>query len=151
MAPQITRSQGQDNQARPYPASPFRLFEDFFNNWAFRSLEGRRVESWTPVVDVVEKEGNLHLMVSLPGMSEKEIELKVEGQVLTVTGERKSQESNGYTYHQRESYCGPFSRVFTLPDSIDLASIKADYKNGILDITVPQKPEIKARTIKVNF
>jgi HSP20 family protein len=61
-------------------------------------------------------------------MSEKEIELKIEGQVLTIQGERKSQESNGYTFHQQESYYGPFSRSFTLPDSTDLDGIKADYK-----------------------
>jgi len=149
MAPKITRSEAPE-RSRAFPASPFRLFEDFFNDWAFRSLENRRGESWTPVADVVEKEGNLHLMVSLPGMSEKEIELKIEGQVLTIQGERKSQESNGYTFHQQESYYGPFSRSFTLPNSIDLDGIKADYKSGILDITVPQKPEVKPRTIKVN-
>ncbi len=149
MAPKITRSEVPE-KSRAFPASPFRLFEDFFNDWAFRSLESRRGESWTPAADVVEKEGNLHLMASLPGMSEKEIELKIEGQVLTIQGERKSQESNGYTFHQQESHYGPFSRSFTLPDSTDLDGIKADYKNGILDITVPQKPEVKPRTIKVN-
>ncbi len=151
MAPQITRSDVSEKISRAYPASPFRLFEDFFNDWAFHSLEGKRGESWTPSVDVVEKDGNLHLMVSLPGLTEKDIELKVEGQALTIKGERKSQESNGYTYHQRESYCGTFSRAFTRPDSADLENIKADFKNGILVITVPQKPEVKSRTIKVNI
>ena len=150
MAPKITRSEASD-MPRTYPASPFRLFEDFFNDWAFRSVEGRRAaDTWTPAVDVVEKEGNLHLMAALPGLNEKDIELKIEGQVLTIKGERKSQESEGYAYHQQESYYGAFSRSFTLPDSTDLDSIKADYKNGILSILVPQKPEVKARTIKVN-
>jgi HSP20 family protein len=151
MAPKITRSETPEKQPRAYPASPFRLFEDFFNDWAFRSLENRRTETWTPTVDIMEKDGNLHLMVSLPGLNEKDIELKVEGQVLTVQGERKSHEPNGYTYHQQESYYGPFSRSFTLPDSTNLDSIKADYKNGILTISVPQKPEVKPRTIKVNI
>lgn len=151
MAPRITRSESQEKQRGTYPASPFRLFEDFFNDWAVRSMEGRRPEAWAPAVDIVEKDGNLHLMVSLPGVSEKEIELKVEGQVLTIKGERKSNESEGYTYHQQESYYGPFSRAFTLPDTTDLENIKAEYKNGILTVTVPQKPEVKPRTIKVNF
>ena len=151
MAPRITRSESREKQRGAYPASPFRLFEDFFNDWAFRSLEGRRGESWTPAVDIVERDGNLHLMASLPGLSEKDIELKVEGQVLTIKGERKSQESDGFTYHQQESYYGPFSRAFTLPDSTDLENIKADFKNGILTITVPQKPEVKHRTIRVNI
>ena len=149
MAPKITRSETPD-KSRTYPPSPFRLFEDFFNDWAVRSMEGRRAESWTPAVDIVEKDGNLHVMVSLPGLNEKDIELKIEGQALTISGERKSQESEGYTYHQQESYCGAFSRTFTLPDSTDLDNIKAEYKNGILNIMVPQRPEVKSRTIKVN-
>jgi len=113
-------------------------------------MEGKRTESWTPPVDIVERDGNLQLMVSLPGVNEKEIELKIEGQVLTVKGERKSQETDGYIYHQQESYFGAFSRAFTLPDSTDLDNIKADYRNGILFITVPQRSEVKPRTIKVN-
>jgi len=149
MAPKITRSESPD-KSLTYPASPFRLFEDFFNDWAFRSMEGRRSDTWTPAVDVVEKDGNLHLMVSLPGLNEKDIELKIEGQVLTVRGERKSKESEGYAYHQQESFCGSFSRAFTLPDSTDLENIKAEFKNGVLIVMVPQKSEVKPRTIKVN-
>jgi len=151
MASQATRSDVSDKTPRVYPASPFRLFEDFFNDWAFRSLEGRRSESWTPAVDVLEKNGNLELLVSLPGVTEKDIELKVEGQVLTIRGERRSPDLSGHTYHQKESYYGTFSRSFTLPDSADLENIKADYKDGILSITAPQKPGIKPRTIKVNL
>ena len=151
MAPRITRSESPENQRGSYPASPFRLFEDFFNDWAFRSLDGRRGDGWTPAVDIIERDGNVHLMVSVPGLNEKDIELKVEGQVLTIKGERKSQESDGYTYHLQESHYGPFSRAFTLPDTTDLDSIKAEFKNGILTVMVPQKPEVKHRIIKVNI
>jgi HSP20 family protein len=149
MAPNISRSEN-DKAARNYPPSPFRLFEDFFNDWAVRSAEGRRAEGWTPPVDVMERDGNLILMLSIPGVDEKAIDLKVEGQILTVKGERKSLESEGYSYHQSESRFGAFSRSFTLPETTDLDNVKADYKNGILSITVPQKPEIKPRSIKVN-
>jgi HSP20 family protein len=126
------------------------MFEDLFNDWAFRSLEDRHTESWAPPMDVLEKNGNLMLMASLPGMTEKDIEINVEGQVLTIRGERKSQEAGGYTYHQQESRYGTFSRSVTLPDSANLEDIKAEYKNGILTISVPQKPEAKPRIIKVN-
>lgn len=108
------------------------------------------METWIPAVDIMEKDGNLTLMVSLPGISEKDVELKVEGQVLTIKGERKSLEGEGCSYHQQESYCGQFARAFTLPDSTDLENVKADYRNGVLIISVPQKPEAKSRTIKVN-
>ncbi len=148
MTPNIVRSDDSERQARNFPPSPFRLFEDFFNDWALRSMEDRRPGSWTPPVDVIEKDGNLVLMASLPGMTEKEIELKVEGQVLTIKGERKSEE--GLICHRQESRYGEFSRSFTLPDTANLGSIKAEYKNGILTVTVPQKPEAKPRTIKIN-
>jgi len=148
MAPNIVRSENSERPSRNYPVSPFRLFEDFFNDWAVRSMSDRRPETWTPAVDVLEKDGTLILMASLPGMPEKEIELKVEGQVLTIKGERKPQE--GCTYHQQESRHGAFSRSFTLPDSANLENIRADYKNGILTVSISQKPETKPRTIKVN-
>ena len=150
MAPNIIRSENTQQPTRNYPDSPFRLFENFFNDWALRSIEDRRDEDWIPSVDVMEKEGNLILMASLPGMTDKDIELKVDGQVLTIRGERKSPDEMGYTYHQRESRYGSFSRTFSLPDSVNLESIKAEYKNGVLTITVPQKPEAKPRMIKVN-
>jgi len=150
MAPNITRSEKSEKPVRNYPASPFRLFEDFFNDWAFRSLEDRRAEAWAPAVDIVEKDGSLMLMTSLPGINDKDVELKIEGQVLTIKGERKSQEATGVIYHQQESRYGVFSRSFTLPDSSDLENIKADYKNGILIISIPQKSELKPRTIKIN-
>jgi len=150
MTPNIVRSENTEKPNRNYPASPFRLFEDFFNDWAFRSIVDRRSETWTPPVDVIEKDGNLILMASLPGMTEKDIELKVEGQVLTIKGERKSQEAAGYAYHQQEIRYGAFSRSFTLPDSANLENIRADYKNGILSVSVPQKPEAKPRSIQVS-
>lgn len=150
MAPNIVRSQNTEAPGRNYPASPFRLFEDFFNDWAFRSMEDRRADSWIPPTDVMEKDGNLLLIASIPGMTDKEIDLNVEGQVLTIKGERKSHESAGYTVHQQESRYGTFARSFTLPDSANLENIKAEYKNGILTISIPQKPESKPRTIKVN-
>jgi HSP20 family protein len=149
MASKITQSE-PDGVSRNFPPSPFRLFEDFFNDWALRSMDERRGTNWTPPVDIVVNEGNLLLKVSVPGMNEKDIELKMDGQVLTVRGERKSQSAEGYTYHQQESFYGTFSSSFTLPDSTDLGNIKAEYKNGILCIEVPQKPEVKPRRIKIS-
>jgi len=150
MAPKITRSE-TEKPSRNYPATPFRMFEDFFNDWAFQSLEGRRGDTWTPSVDIVEKEGTLHLKLSIPGLNQNDIELKVEGQMLTVKGERKSPETEGYTYHQQECRYGTFTRSFTLPDSTDISAIKADYKNGVLTVAIPPKAEVKPRTIKVTI
>ena len=136
--------------ANTFAATPFRLFEDFFNDWAVRSLRDRVSDGWTPSADVLEKNENINLMVSIPGMSEKDIHLKIEGRVLTVEGERKSPESDGHICHRLESRFGNFSRSFTLPETADSSNIRAEYRNGILTISVPQKQESRRRTIKVN-
>lgn len=130
--------------------SPFRLFEDFYRNWASRTAPTQG-ESWKPPVDILEKDGNLFLRAELPGVNEKDIDLKLEGTVFTIKGERKQNpESEGYNLYQVESYYGPFSRSFTLPETVDPDKISAQYKNGILSITLFQKPEVKPRSIKVN-
>ena len=131
-----------------YPPSPFRLFEDFFNDWAVRS-SAVRDETWKPPVDVIEKDGNLILRIEVPGVDEKGIDLKLEGRVLTIKGERKPENPNGFTYHQVESHYGTFTRSFTLPDGADGDQIKAAYKNGVLTITILQKPEARSRTISI--
>jgi HSP20 family protein len=131
-----------------YPPSPFRLFEDFFNDWAIRS--STRNETWKPPVDIIEKDGNLILRVEVPGVDEKGIDVKVEGRVLTIKGERKPEsETNGVTYHQVESYYGTFTRSFTLPDSADSDQINASYKNGVLAVAIAQKAEAKSRSISI--
>jgi HSP20 family protein len=148
MAPQ---RKSENPQQGSYPASPFRLFEDFFNDWALRTAQ-RTGDVWRPAVDVVEKEGNLLLRAEVPGMEQSDIDIRLDGNVLTIRGERKPEpESEGYNYHQVESYYGTFSRSFTLPDTVDPEKISAGYKNGVLTITISQKPEVKPRSIKINI
>ena len=69
---------------------------------------------------------------------------------MTIRGEREPQESSGNTCHKQESHHDSFSRPFTLPDSANLEGIKADYRNGILTVLVPQRPDAKSRIIKAN-
>jgi HSP20 family protein len=144
-----TMRKPEPSQANYPTYSPFRLFEDFVHDWASRvspSPESRR-----PPVDILESEGNLILRTEIPGVNEKDIDLKIEGSVLTIKGERKNTfESDGYNVYQVESSYGPFSRSFTLPQTVDPAKISAQYRNGVLTITLPQKPEVKARSIKID-
>lgn len=129
--------------------SPFRLFEDFLHDWASR-MSPTEGESWKPAVDILNKDGNLILRMEIPGVDEKNIDLKIEGSVLTIKGERKNTlESEGYNFHQVESSYGTFSRSFTLPETVDPDKISAQYRNGVLMITLPQKPEVKPRSIKI--
>jgi HSP20 family protein len=110
-----------------------------------------RVErQWAPPVDVLERDGNLILRAEIPGMEEKDIDLKLEGNLLTLRGERKFEQENRDNYHRVESFYGTFMRSFTLPDTVDREKIKAEYKNGVLTVTVPQKPEVRPREIPVS-
>ena len=149
MASRLTTTRGGEVSQRSYPSSPFRLFEEFFNDWALRSVQPSGRE-WIPPVDILEKDGNLLLRMEVPGMSEKDIDLKLEGNLLTVHGEKTQEQGEKTSFHQCESRYGAFSRSFSLPDSADREQIQASYKNGILTITVPQRAEVKPRSIKVN-
>ncbi len=132
-----------------FPATS-RLFEEFFNDFPFSSVP-EKSENWIPSVDILEKAGNLILRAELPGMTEKQIELKIEGNTLTLKGERKmDNEDKTSTYHRVEGFYGSFTRSFRLPDTVDSAKINAEYKNGVLTITIPQKPEVKPREIPVS-
>jgi HSP20 family protein len=122
------------------------LWEEFLSDLPSRVAQA---ETWRPSVDILENEGNLILRVDVPGIDQKEINLKLEGNILTLQGERKMDEAERNQYHRVESFFGSFSRSFTLPDSVDRDNIKADYKNGVLTVTIPQKPEVKARAIPV--
>ena len=151
MQVRIASSRRPENQQASYPAfSPSSLFDEFYRDLMSR-YTGPQSEGWRPPVDILEKDGNLYLRAELPGVDEKEIDLKLEGNVLTIRGERKpTSENDGYTLYQTESCCGPFSRSFTIPESVDPGKISAQFRNGILSITLPQKPEVKPRSIKVN-
>jgi HSP20 family protein len=130
--------------------STTRLFEEFFSDFPFSGSLFEGGDRWTPSVDIMEKEGNLILRAELPGLSEKQIELKLEGNTLTLKGERKMEnEDKKGTYHRVESCYGSFTRSFRLPDTVDTDKIHADYKNGILTVTIPQKSEAKPREIPV--
>ncbi|MBP1595154.1 MAG: hypothetical protein H6Q05_531 [Acidobacteria bacterium] len=127
------------------------LFDEFFNDFPFSSSVTRSGDRWLPAVDILEKDGNLVLRAEVPGMNEKDIDLKLEGDVLTLKGEKKLDlEEDRNRYHRMESFYGSFTRSFTLPDSVDRDHINAEYKNGILTVTIPQKPEVRPREIPVS-
>ncbi len=127
-----------------------RLFEDLFNDFPVANWMSEQKENWIPAVDIMEKDGNLILRAELPGMTEKQIDVKLEGNTLTLKGERKiDNEDQKNNYHRVESFYGSFTRSFRLPETVDLEKISADYKNGVLTITIPQKPEVRPREIPV--
>ncbi len=153
MEVRITHSnRNSATQPGHFPISPFRMFEEYFNDWAMNRFGADRDrESWNPPMDVLEKDGNLILRLQVPGISEKDINLKLEGSVLTISGEKKStDDAKDADYRQSEISYGSFSRTFTLPETVEAEKISASFKNGILTVTMPGRPEIKPRTIKIN-
>ena len=123
-------------------------FNDFFNDSLFKP---RRNEGFHPAVDIVSKDDTVTLNVELPGMNKEDISVNIEDKVLTITGERKVEnEEKKDTYYRRERSYGSFKRSFTLSDEIMTDEVSADYKDGILSISLRKdssKEEVKQITI----
>lgn len=107
--------------------------------------------SWAPAVDIYEKDGNIVLKAELPGVDPKDVDVRVENNLLTLRGERKfDNEVQRDNYHRVERSYGSFSRSFTLPNVVDTANIKAEYRDGVLHMTLPKREEAKPRQIQIN-
>jgi HSP20 family protein len=125
-----------------------RLFDRFFEDWPFRvsAEEGR----WAPSVDVSETPKEVVLKAELPGMDSKDIEVSVQGNVLTLRGERKKeQEDKGENFHRIERSYGAFSRSIQLPADVDAAKVNATYKDGVLKINLPKTKGVAVKKIEV--
>jgi HSP20 family protein len=125
-------------------------------NRLFRDSYGEREEalttsSFAPAVDVYEDDHNLTLKIEVPGIDEKDIDVRVENNVLTVHGERKfEKEEKEENFRRVERQYGSFTRSFTLPNTVDTDRVQANYEKGILKIQLAKKAEAKPKQIKVN-
>ncbi len=129
------------------PLASLRLFEDSFTRMVNEPRAGR---PWSPAVDIYETENDLVLKADLPDVDLKDIDVRVENQTLTISGERKfDQEQAGKGYHRIESSYGSFMRSFAVPNTFDTEHIAADFKNGVLSVTLPKKEAAKPRQVKV--
>jgi len=143
--------------ARWDPFREFSTLQDRMNRLFRESYgpEGRdeslTTSQFAPPVDVYEDEHNVVLKVEVPGIDEKDIDVRVENNVLTVHGERKvEKEEKEENFRRVERQYGSFTRTFTLPSTVDAEKIQADYDKGILKIVLPKKAEAKPKSIKVN-
>ncbi len=126
-----------------------RIFDEFFAN-AGAGDGGLQLSSFSPATDIYEDDEHVTLSVEVPGLSEKDINITLEGNTLTVTGERKlKKEDNREKFHRVERFYGTFSRSFTLPNTIDPNSIQASYENGVLQLQMAKRAEAKPKQIKV--
>ncbi len=125
-----------------------RLFEDSFSR--ARGDESS-LAAWVPPVDIYETEGELVLRADLPDIQEKDLDLRVENNMLTIRGERKfDQTVKEDNYLRVERAYGTFSRSFSLPNTVNPDAIKAEYRNGVLEVRMPKREESKPKQIRVS-
>ena len=114
--------------------------------------EALTTSSFAPPVDVYEDEHNITLKIEVPGIDEKDIDVRIENNTLAVHGERKFEKEEKEENFQRvERHYGSFTRSFTLPNSVDPEQVSAHYDKGVLKIRLAKKTEAKPRQIKVNI
>ncbi len=136
------------NEMEDFPTG-LRLFQDSLS----RLFSEPASRPWSPAVDISETENELVLKADVPDVDPKNVAIQLENGTLTLKGERKFEEQkNGHKgFHRIERSYGSFVRAFSLPDTVDGEHVKADYKNGVLTVTLPKKEVAKAKTINVEI
>ena len=108
------------------------------------------VADWVPSVDVSETEGEYQIKAEIPDVKKEDVKVTVEDGVLTIQGERKQEkEEKGKKYHRVERSYGSFIRSFTLPDLVDEEKVKAEFKDGVLNLLLPKSEKAKPKAIEV--
>lgn len=126
-----------------------RLFESFGRDLGWPGGDDRTTAT-APSIDVSETEGELRIEADLPGVEEKDVDVTVSDNVLTIKGEKKAEkEEKNKDFHLVERSYGSFSRSLTLPFAADPSKAKATFKNGVLSISLPKPPEVKAKAKKI--
>jgi HSP20 family protein len=138
--------------------SPFNETEDFptglrvFQDSLSRLLSEPTSRPWSPPVDIYETENELVLKADVPEVDPKHVAIQMENGTLTLKGERRFDEQrNGRGFHRIERGYGSFVRAFSLPDTVDPDKVKADYKSGVLTVTLPKKEVAKPKTVNVEI
>ena len=122
-----------------------RFFDRFFERWP-EPIE----DYWTPAIDLVEGDSHIEVKAELPGLKKDDIKVRVEDNVLSISGERKKEkEVKEGRYYRVERYYGKFYRCVELPTEVDPEKIKATYKDGVLSITLPKPESVQPKEIEV--
>ena len=124
-----------------------RLFDSALQGWSDGDSNG--TTSWTPAADIYESDNELVVNMDLPGVDPNMVDIRVENNVLTIRGERHLEEKQKENFHRVERLYGPFARAFTLSTSVDPDKIRANYKAGVLSITLPKAEAAKPKRIQI--
>ena len=127
------------------------LVRDFFRNFAnWDEDQGLMSSAWMPPVDIAEDADHISVMAELPGFKEQDVKVELQGDVLSISGERRREsEKKDRDYRRVERSYGHFHRSFTLPASVDRENVKANFSDGLLKLELPKKPEAKPRQIPI--
>jgi HSP20 family protein len=125
-------------------------FNRMFNDAFGRTRAESNLTTWAPAVDIHESEHELTVKADLPGIDAKDLDIRVENNILTIRGDRKFEKKvNEDSYLRVERAYGSFSRSFSLANTVNSDAIKADYQNGVLTLVVPKREEAKPKQIRV--
>jgi len=129
------------------PLSGLRFFEDAVTRLL---SEPRAARPWSPAVDILESEDSVTLKADLPDVKIEDIDIRVENNTLTLSGQRKFvKDENTKGFHRIERSFGEFTRTFAIPNSVNTEEVSADYNSGVLTIKLPKKEAAKPRQVKV--
>jgi HSP20 family protein len=140
------------NRFEPFRGTTFQELGRFLGEFLERTgSQESNLTTWAPAVDIFENEHELVVKADLPDIDPKELDIRVENNVLTIRGERKfEREVKEENYLRVERAYGSFARSFTLANTVNAEAIHADYQNGVLTLHVPKREEAKPKQIKVN-
>ena len=124
------------------------LFEMPF--WSNFGRQSQLFSGWSPALDLYQNNENVIARVELPGMRKEDIEISLQDGMLTINGERKSETAEGDKAERTERYVGKFRRSISLPTQVDANKVTANYRDGILTVTLPKAEEAKPKQIKVD-
>ncbi len=130
-----------------------------FEPWSYIDLMNREIgrataehsaRTWSPAVDILERQDGFLLRADLPGVNAEDIDISMDGGILTVAGVRHAEAcGEGVEMQRAERSSGQFSRRFTLPETVNADAIAAKHRNGILEVSIPKQPQVKPRKVTV--
>ena len=118
--------------------------------WAASGRQSQLFSGWTPALDLYQNNDNVVARVELPGMRKEDIEISLQDGMLTISGERKSETAESDKAERTERYVGKFRRSISLPAQVDSNKVTANYRDGVLTVTLPKAEEAKPKQIQVN-
>ncbi|HYG73417.1 MAG TPA: Hsp20/alpha crystallin family protein [Planctomycetota bacterium] len=127
-----------------------RLLEDFNQSFGMTAFDGEQKGIWSPVVNVSEDDKNVTVSAELPGLDEKDVEVSVSDNILTIRGEKKEEkEDKGKNYYRMERHYGSFQRDVVLPSEVEMDKADATFKRGVLTISLPKSKEAQKEVKKI--